>query len=148
MKLACIYINALHFRDTVSFYEQLLQQYGKEVTAQRWVEFSCGHTLAVLHAEYDAQCVQKEQDVDEHYNDAYVEDCIQTVNQGNDIMVQNYVCEDLQSEYTRLKNLQIGPLSPLYYVSISMPYWYFNITDPEGNVLEITGPYASGKESV
>ena len=132
MKLACIYINALHFRDTVSFYEQLLQQKGKEVTAQRWVEFSCGHTLAVLHAEYDAQCVQKEQDV----------------NQGNDIMVQNYVCEDLQSEYTRLKNLQIGPLSPLYYVSISMPYWYFNITDPEGNVLEITGPYASGKESV
>ena len=98
MKLACIYINALHFRDTVSFYEQLLQQKGKEVTAQRWVEFSCGHTLAVLHAEYDAQCVQKEQDVDEHYNDAYVEDCIQTVNQGNDIMVQNYVCEDLQSE--------------------------------------------------
>ena len=136
------------FSDTVSFYEQLLQQKGKEVTAQRWVEFSCGHTLAVLHAEYDAQCVQKEQDVDEHYNDAYVEDCIQTVNQGNDIMVQNYVCEDLQSEYTRLKNLQIGPLSPLYYVSISMPYWYFNITDPEGNVLEITGPYASGKESV
>ena len=60
MKLACIYINALHFRDTVSFYEQLLQQKGKEVTAQRWVEFSCGHTLAVLHAEYDAQCVQKE----------------------------------------------------------------------------------------
>ena len=59
MKLACIYINALHFRDTVSFYEQLLQQKGKEVTAQRWVEFSCGHTLAVLHAEYDAQCVQK-----------------------------------------------------------------------------------------
>ena len=52
MKLACIYINALHFRDTVSFYEQLLQQKGKEVTAQRWVEFSCGHTLAVLHAEY------------------------------------------------------------------------------------------------
>ena len=44
MKLACIYINALHFRDTVSFYEQLLQQKGKEVTAQRWVELSCGHT--------------------------------------------------------------------------------------------------------
>lgn len=101
MRLECVYINAQHFHDTVGFYEQLLQQKGREITPQRWVEFTCGHTLAVLHAEYE-----------------------------------------------RLKSLQISSLSPLYYVSITMPYWYFNITDPEGNVLEITGPYDPSKETV
>lgn len=148
MRLECVYINAQHFHDTVDFYEQLLQQKGREITPQRWVEFSCGHTLAVLHAEYDAEFAKQKQNVKEHYNDAYVRDCIQTVNQGNDIMVQNYVCEDLHMEYERLKSLQIPSLSPLYYVSITMPYWYFNITDPEGNVLEITGPYDPSKETV
>ena len=51
-------------------------------------------------------------------------------------------------EYERLKSLQVSSLSPLYYVSITMPYWYFNISDPEGNVLEITGPYDPSKETV
>ncbi|MCG4877716.1 hypothetical protein L0N00_14875, partial [Eggerthella lenta] len=47
MKLACVYISAQHFHETVAFYEQLLEQVGKEITPNRWVEFSCGHTLAV-----------------------------------------------------------------------------------------------------
>ena len=79
MRLECVYINAQHFHDTVDFYEQLLQQKGREITPQRWVEFSCGHTLAVLHAEYDAEFAKQKQNVKEHYNDAYVRDCIQTV---------------------------------------------------------------------
>lgn len=27
------------------------------------------------------------------------------------------------------------------YVNVHMPYWYFNIFDPDGNALEITGKY-------
>ena len=45
MKLACIYINALHFRDTVSFYEQLLQQKGKEVLHSDGWSFPAGIRL-------------------------------------------------------------------------------------------------------
>ena len=141
MKLACVYISAQHFHETVAFYEQLLEQVGKQITPNRWVEFSCGHTLAVLNAAYDDERLQWEQEVEKHYNKEYIRDCIQKVNQGNDVMIQNYVCNDLKQEYERLQYLKIGELSPLYYVSISMPYWYFNLTDPEGNELEITGPY-------
>ena len=54
----------------------------------------------------------------------------------------------MHREYERLKSLQVSSLSPLYYVSLTMPYWYFNISDPEGNVLEITGPYDPSKETV
>ena len=27
------------------------------------------------------------------------------------------------------------------YVNVYMLYWYFNITAPDGNILEITGKY-------
>lgn len=148
MNLACVYINAQYYHETVSFYEQMLRQKGNEITVERWMEFSCGHTLAILNAAYDAERLAGEQNVNEHYNDAYLKDCIQTENQGNDLMVQNYVCDDLKKEYERVKHLQIGTVSPLYYVSISMPYWYFNITDPEGNTLEITGPYDTSDMTV
>ena len=53
---------------------------------------------------------------------------------------QAYI-DDLKYEYQRLKNLNIGYVSELMYVNVHMPYWYFNIIDPDGNVLEITGQY-------
>lgn len=31
------------------------------------------------------------------------------------------------------------------YVNVHMPYWYFNIVDSDGNVLEITGEYEQCK---
>ena len=56
-------------------------------------------------------------------------------------MTFNYECEDLRYEYERLKKLQIGKLSDLRYVNIKAPYYYFTIEDPDGNELEVTGPY-------
>lgn len=35
--------------------------------------------------------------------------------------------------------LILGKVSDLMYVNIHMPYWYFNIEDPDGNIIEITG---------
>lgn len=59
----------------------------------------------------------------------------------NNLVVFNFVVDDLKGEYQRLKSLNIGDVSELMYVNIHRPYWYFNIIDPDGNVLEITGRY-------
>ncbi len=32
-------------------------------------------------------------------------------------------------------------------VNVHMPYYYFNLTDPDGNTLEITGNYKAGEEN-
>ena len=45
----------------------------------------------------------------------------------------------MKREYERLKEANIGEISELMYVNVHMPYWYFNIIDPDGNTLEITG---------
>ena len=47
----------------------------------------------------------------------------------------------MKKEYERLKMANIGEVSELMYVNVHMPYWYFNIIDPDGNTLEITGEY-------
>ncbi|MBE6024670.1 MAG: VOC family protein [Cellulosilyticum sp.] len=55
--------------------------------------------------------------------------------------ILNFGIEDLNAEYIRLKKLNIGKVSEILYVNIKMPYYYFNIEDPDGNVIEITGRY-------
>ena len=56
-------------------------------------------------------------------------------------MVFNFEVEDLKQEYERIKAQNIGEVSELMYVNMHMPYWYFNIEDPDGNTIEITGKY-------
>ena len=51
--------------------------------------------------------------------------------------------EDLKAEYEKIKKLNICEISEIMYVNITEPYYYFNIYDPEGNTIEISGNYNS-----
>ena len=44
-------------------------------------------------------------------------------------------------EYERIKSLNIGEVSKIMYVNVHMTYYYFNVMDPDENILEITGNY-------
>ena len=80
----------------------------------------------------------------ENFNQAYIDDLMRDVGERkNNTIVLNFVVDDLGEEYKRLKDMNIGSVSDLMYVNVFMPYWYFNITDPDGNVIEITGKYAA-----
>ena len=59
----------------------------------------------------------------------------------NHSVIFNFEVDDLQEEYERLQRLNIGQLSEVYMVNVHHPYYYFNLFDPDGNPLEITGPY-------
>ena len=63
----------------------------------------------------------------------------------NNIMILNFEVDNLKAEYERLLSLNIGEVSKLMYVNVHMPYWYFNIKDPDGNILEITGDFEENK---
>ena len=56
-------------------------------------------------------------------------------------MILNFEVVDLNKEYKRLLDLNIRLVSKIYYVNIHWPYYYFNIVDPDGNILEISGRY-------
>jgi lactoylglutathione lyase len=104
----------------------------------RWVQFS--NKIALYNKNCDVRIIGKEPSI--RFNQAYIDDFYRdTGNPKNNIVVFNFVVEDLKKEYERLKAINIGEVSELMYVNVHMPYWYFNIFDPDGNTLEITGKY-------
>lgn len=139
MRLGCTYISVADIDGSLKFYQQLLQMEPTCVNAERWFSFACGNTFALYNPAFDEQLIQENR-MEGRFNDAYLEDFRQNKQKNlNDTVILNFVVDDVQKEYERLKQLNLGELSELMYVNIVSPYWYFNIKDPDGNLLEITG---------
>lgn len=51
----------------------------------------------------------------------------------------DFYSNNLKNDYERIKALKVCEISNIMYVNITEPYYYFNIYDPEGNVIEICG---------
>lgn len=54
----------------------------------------------------------------------------------------NLGVDDLDSEHHRISELGIGTnVTPIRYLNVFSPYWYFTFEDPDGNPIEITGQH-------
>ena len=138
MELCCTYIETNKFMEVISFYEKILKIKPNIYTENRWVEFECGNKLAIYNRKFDEEKINSRNNV--NYNDAYIKDFNKEQNiKMNNIITLNFYTEDLNTEYSRIKVLNIGEISDLMYVNITEPYYYFTIKDPEGNLLEICG---------
>jgi hypothetical protein len=138
MTLGTMYIFVGDIKKSIEFYKLLLQEDPWHANDDRWVQFS--NKIALYNKAYDEKIIVQEPN--ERFNQAYIDDFYKnTGTPKNNLVVFNFEVDDLKYEYQRLKNLNIGDVSELMYVNVHMPYWYFNIIDPDGNVLEITGSY-------
>ena len=138
MKLGTIYIIANDIEKSIDFYSKLLQEAPIYRNENRWVQFSS--FIALYNPSYDKSIIPDA--ANENFNQAYIDDVNTDRGEAkNNTVVVNFIADDLGSEYKRLKELNIGQLSDMMYLNVFMPYWYFNITDPDGNVIEITGKY-------
>lgn len=143
MTLGTTYLCVTDMQRSLTFYRALLQKEPTTVGSGRWATFQCGNTLSLYHRAYDAALLETAGP--ECFNDAYRAAFRREYHPNmpgkNEWIVLNFEVEDLNAEYARLKALNIGPVSELFYVNVQHPYWYFNLLDPDGNTLEITGPY-------
>lgn len=140
MKLATTYICVMDMQKSLDFYKALFQREPLYSNDDRWITFECGNCFSLYDKSYDEKMMNKENN--EYFNQAYIDAFYRDNGEPkNNIVVFNFEVDDLKSEYRRLKSLNIGEVSELMYVNVHMPYWYFNITDPDGNILEITGTY-------
>lgn len=138
MVLGTTYIYVSDIKKSINFYSKLLQEQPLKANNDRWVQFS--NKIALYNKAYDAKIIGAE--ANDKFNQAYIDDFYKdTGSPKNNLVVFNFEVDDLKSEYQRLKSLNIGKVSELMYVNVHMPYWYFNITDPDGNTLEITGNF-------
>lgn len=138
MELCCTYIETNRFKEVVSFYENILQIKPNIYTEDRWVEFECGNRLSIYNRKFDEEKLKNKNSI--NYNEAYINDFkMEQDRKVNNIITLNFYTEDLNTEYSRIKELNIGEISEIMYVNITEPYYYFTIKDPEGNLLEICG---------
>lgn len=122
LHLGCIYLVVKDFEKSVEFYEKF---YGQKV---------------------DNRCRSGNKFVKFYIDNK----CIALMNESNIIghctsphspykFVQNYWVEDLQMEHERVKALHIGDVTEIREAYPA--YHYFHLTDPDNNIIEITGGY-------
>lgn len=122
LHLGSIYLVVKNFEKSVDFYEKFL---GVTVgnrcrSGNKFVEFHIDNKCISLMNEnnIDGHCT----DLDSPYK-----------------FVQNYWVEDLYAEYERVKSLNIGKVTEIFEAYPT--YRYFHLTDPDNNIIEITGGY-------
>ena len=118
--LGSIYLIARDFEKSITFYEKLLSM---SVSTR-----NCGNKFAEFFFDNKCLALMNENNLPgHHYED------------GDYKFVLNFWVEDLEREYFRLKDLNIGKMTEIKKVHEG--YYYFNILDPDNNVCEITGGY-------
>ena len=128
MELCCTYIETDKFEEVVTFYEQILQIKPNIYTKNRWVEFECGNKLSIYNRKFDEEKINNKNNA--NYNEAYIKDFNKKQNKKvNNIITLNFYAKDLNTEYSRIKDLNIGEISEIMYVNITEPYYYFTIKE-------------------
>lgn len=120
LHLGSVYLVVKDFERSVAFYEKLLR------------------------VKADGRCRSGNQFVSFYFDNK----CLSLMNEGNIPghctdpsspykFVQNYWVEDLEAEYRRVKQLNIGEMTEI--TEAYPTYRYFHLYDPDRNVIEVTG---------
>ena len=122
LHLGSIYLVVKDFERSVGFYEKFLG-----VT----VENRCRSGNKFVEFYIDGKCLSlmNESNLIGHCTDLH----------SPYKFVQNYWVEDLQAEYERVRALNIGEVTEIFEAYPT--YHYFHLTDPDNNVIEVTGGY-------
>ncbi|NOR45472.1 MAG: VOC family protein [Candidatus Delongbacteria bacterium] len=141
--LQCVYIKVNDMNKAIEFYKDLLQSEIEYRNEDRWVNFKFknGFSLALYNVNYDLKKLEQGDDTKNHYSDNYISELRKSKTTIGNSIVLNFQVEDLRSEYERIKNIEHGQVSEIMYINLVTPYYYFNVEDPDGNTLEITGNY-------
>ena len=142
MHLGSIYLIVKDFIKSIEFYEKLLEMKVTSMNMERFAQFEFeGHNISIMNGYFDNQnpelTIHKGEYVEKFDN------LVAIANSRNtNKFVLNFWVEDLEKERERIINLNISNLvTKIKFVNNVMPYYYFQVEDPDGNTIEITGEY-------
>ncbi|WP_425445896.1 VOC family protein [Dethiothermospora halolimnae] len=146
LKLGSTYLFVKDMNKSIYFYEKLLQMKVTSKNFNRWAQFNFdGNCIALMNQQYDDKRMGSGENLQGVYSEEYLERYKDfKITYGNNFVLNFYI-NNLNAEYERLKKLDIGKVSPVMYLNVASPYYFFTIEDPDGNTIEITGNY--NKES-
>lgn len=145
LNLGSIYLITKNIKKSISFYEALLEMDVSVQRFDRWAQFNfSGNCIALFNPIYDEKLIKLKSDTEQNYNSEYIKNLkTRKIQYGNN-MVLNFYIADLNKEYKRIKELNIGNMTEIMYINISSPYYHFLLEDPDGNTIEITGKCNQG----
>ncbi|GFZ30250.1 hypothetical protein CSC2_07760 [Clostridium zeae] len=142
MHLGSIYLIVDDFNKSIDFYEKLLQIPVTRKNMDRFAIFEFeGKCISIMNGHFDSEnpnLVVHKGEYIEYFDDMKSI----TAAPNTRKFVLNFWDENLRKEYERVKNLDItDKLTKIRYVCNVSPYYYFQFTDPDGNIIEVTGEY-------
>lgn len=143
MHLGSIYLIVNDFEKTIAFYEKLLEMPVTSRNMERFAQFVFeGHNISIMNGHFDTDNPDKVIHKGEH-TDLFDDLLRKALAPNTHKFIFNFWDEDLKAEYERVKSLGITEnLSRIKYVYNVSPYYFFHLTDPDGNIIEVTGRYA------
>jgi Lactoylglutathione lyase and related lyases len=142
MHLGSIYLVVRDFNKAIQFYEKLLGISVSAQNMQRFAQFQFdGKNISIMNGYFDVMnpglTVHKGEYVEEFDNLVNIAEAENTHK-----FVLNFWTENLAEERDRINQLNISDkLTNIKYVNNVRPYYYFQLADPDDNVIEITGRY-------
>lgn len=142
IKDGSIYLVVKDFQNSLEFYKQLLE---RDVTAQNKTRFAIfnvsGLRLCLMNGYFDVENTEQVVTTGKYY-DEYDNMVVIAEKENPGKVVINLGTDDLKAEYERIFGMGIGQnLTEIRYINAGSPYYYFCLQDPDGNTVEITGPY-------
>lgn len=142
MRCGSIYLVVKDFNKSLDFYEKLLDMEVSAINGERFAVFNNeGLNICLFNGYYDTEHPEQMKTKGESY--PIYDDSLAIVNSENNRKIFiNLGVHDLRKEYDRIVSLGIADeLTPIRYLNVFSPYWYFTFMDPDGNPIEITGGY-------
>lgn len=142
MHLGSIYLIVSDFEKSIKFYEKLLQIPVTKRNMDRFAMFKFdGYCLSLNNAYFDVNHPDKV--IHKGEQSKLFDDLVNIAQSPNTHkFVLNFWDEDLRKEYNRVKELDItNSITKIKYVCNVSPYYYFQLTDPDENIIEVNGAY-------
>jgi len=127
LHLGSVYIVVKDFRKSIDFYEKLLGIPLSSENNGRFASFRFeGHCISILNGLFD--------------DNDFFRDIALAPNTHK--FTFNFCADDLRVSHERIKSLGLADdLSKIQYFCYVAPYYFFTLTDPDGNMIEVTGKY-------
>ncbi len=140
MRQGSIYLVVKDFDKSLDFYEKVLDMKVSATNGKRLAMLNyTGLNLCLLNRYYDDQFPEQKETKGPIYDEYDNMSAIANANNTKKVFI-NLGVEDLDKEYQRLVDLGIGiNMTPIRYLNVFSPYWYFTFMDPDGNPIEIAG---------
>jgi lactoylglutathione lyase len=147
LHLSSTYILVNDIDRSAEFYSKLFEVKPTVITPERWVQFDFdGNSLAICNQMYDLKAIAGGGDLESVYSKAFISRLIKHKTIFGNNVIHKLRTEDLNKEHSRISAINIGIVSDILYANISLPYSFFTVTDPDGNVIEIYGEFAAPKQ--